>query len=102
MRWLKMHRWSAQGVWLAWGINGVFFSDWQASKNRPQEMQEAANILSASKSCFQHTALDYVNYITLAQARKVPSILSTVSNAKEVTYISLIGAPPSDFEWQCI
>lgn len=50
----------------------------QASKNRPQEMQEAANILSASKSCFQHTALDYVNYITLAQARKVPSILSTV------------------------
>lgn len=51
----------------------------QASKNRPQEVQEAANILSASKSCFQHTALDYVNYITLVQSRKVPSILSTVS-----------------------
>lgn len=51
----------------------------QASKNRIQEVQEAANILSAARSCFQHTALDYVNYITLVQSRKVPSILSTVS-----------------------
>lgn len=51
----------------------------QANKGRQQEVQEAANILSATKSCFQHTALDYVNYITLVQARKVPSILSTVS-----------------------
>ncbi|XP_055849506.1 arf-GAP with coiled-coil, ANK repeat and PH domain-containing protein 2 isoform X1 [Episyrphus balteatus] len=50
----------------------------QANKNRPQEVQEAVNILSASKSCFQHTALDYVNYITLVQSRKVPSILSTL------------------------
>lgn len=51
----------------------------QANKGRQQEVQEAANILSATKSCFQHTALDYVNYITLVQARKIPSILSTVS-----------------------
>ncbi|KAL5285293.1 ACAP2 family protein [Megaselia abdita] len=50
----------------------------QANKGRQQEVQEAANILSATKSCFQHTALDYVNYITLVQARKVPSILSTL------------------------
>ncbi|EDV42519.1 uncharacterized protein Dana_GF16981, isoform A [Drosophila ananassae] len=60
------------------GYDNALIKNAQASKNRPQEMQEAANILSASKSCFQHTALDYVNYITLAQARKVPSILSTL------------------------
>ncbi|XP_034665816.1 arf-GAP with coiled-coil, ANK repeat and PH domain-containing protein 2 isoform X1 [Drosophila subobscura] len=60
------------------GYDNALIKNAQASKNRPQEVQEAANILSASKSCFQHTALDYVNYITLAQSRKVPSILSTL------------------------
>ncbi|XP_068153006.1 arf-GAP with coiled-coil, ANK repeat and PH domain-containing protein 2 isoform X1 [Drosophila tropicalis] len=60
------------------GFDNALIKNSQASKNRPQEVQEAANILSASKSCFQHTALDYVNYITLVQARKVPSILSTL------------------------
>ncbi|XP_023170995.2 arf-GAP with coiled-coil, ANK repeat and PH domain-containing protein 2 isoform X1 [Drosophila hydei] len=60
------------------GYDNALIKNAQASKNRPQEVQEAANILSASKSCFQHTALDYVNYITLVQARKVPSILSTL------------------------
>ncbi|CAD7077861.1 unnamed protein product [Hermetia illucens] len=50
----------------------------QASKNRPQEVTEAVNILSATKSCFRHTALDYVNFITMLQAKKVPSILSTL------------------------
>ncbi|XP_067618974.1 arf-GAP with coiled-coil, ANK repeat and PH domain-containing protein 2 isoform X3 [Eurosta solidaginis] len=60
------------------GYDNALLKNAQASKNRPQEVQEAANILSASKSCFQHTALDYVNYITLVQSRKVPSILSTL------------------------
>ncbi|XP_030370232.1 arf-GAP with coiled-coil, ANK repeat and PH domain-containing protein 2 isoform X2 [Scaptodrosophila lebanonensis] len=60
------------------GYDNALIKNAQASKNRPQEVQEAANILSASKSCFQHTALDYVNYITLVQSRKVPSILSTL------------------------
>lgn len=65
----------------------VFIFHLQASKNRTQEVQEAANILSASKSCFHHTALDYVNYITLVQSRKVPSILSTVSTYKYIQYV---------------
>ncbi|XP_037947536.1 arf-GAP with coiled-coil, ANK repeat and PH domain-containing protein 2 isoform X2 [Teleopsis dalmanni] len=60
------------------GYDNALIKNAQASKNRPQEVQEAANILSATKSCFQHTALDYVNYITLVQSRKVPSILSTL------------------------
>ncbi|KAM7363974.1 centaurin beta 1A isoform 1-T1 [Cochliomyia hominivorax] len=60
------------------GYDNALIKNAQASKNRTQEVQEAANILSASKSCFHHTALDYVNYITLVQSRKVPSILSTL------------------------
>uniref|UniRef100_A0A1I8NN18 Arf-GAP with coiled-coil, ANK repeat and PH domain-containing protein 2 n=1 Tax=Stomoxys calcitrans TaxID=35570 RepID=A0A1I8NN18_STOCA len=60
------------------GYDNALIKNAQASKNRTQEVQEAGNILSASKSCFYHTALDYVNYITLVQSRKVPSILSTL------------------------
>uniref|UniRef100_A0A1A9W837 Arf-GAP with coiled-coil, ANK repeat and PH domain-containing protein 2 n=1 Tax=Glossina brevipalpis TaxID=37001 RepID=A0A1A9W837_9MUSC len=60
------------------GYDSALIKNAQASKNRTQEVQEAANILSATKSCFQHTALDYVNYITLVQSRKIPSILSTL------------------------
>lgn len=51
----------------------------QANKNRPQEVMEAANILSAASSGFRHTALDYVNLLTLLQSKKMPEILSTVS-----------------------
>lgn len=53
----------------------------QANKNRPQEVMEAVNILSATTSCFRHTSLDYVNMITMLQSKKMPEILSTVSEA---------------------
>ncbi|XP_055377406.1 arf-GAP with coiled-coil, ANK repeat and PH domain-containing protein 2 [Condylostylus longicornis] len=59
-------------------LDNALIKNAQASKNRPQEVQEAVNILAATKSCFQHTALDYVNYITLLQSRKIPAILSTL------------------------
>lgn len=51
----------------------------QANKNRPQEIMEAANMLSAASSNFRYTALDYVNVLTLLQSKKMPEILSTVS-----------------------
>lgn len=57
----------------------------QVNKNRPQEIIEAENILTATRSCFHHTALDYVNYITMLQTKKRPEILSTVSH----TYICI-------------
>lgn len=59
----------------------------QANKNRPQEVLEAANILSAASSGFRHTALDYVNLLTLLQSKKMPEILSTVSVAIWNRYI---------------
>lgn len=51
----------------------------QANKNRSQEVTEAVNILSATTSCFRHTALDYVNMLTMLESKKIPEILSTVS-----------------------
>lgn len=43
------------------------------------EMEEAQNLLSATRSCFRHTALDHVYAISVIQAKKRHEILGTVS-----------------------
>lgn len=58
----------------------------QVNKNRPQEVTEVANILSATSSGFRHTALDYVNLLTLLQSKKMPEILSTVGRNRNKVY----------------
>ncbi|XP_066583474.1 arf-GAP with coiled-coil, ANK repeat and PH domain-containing protein 2 [Prorops nasuta] len=50
----------------------------QVPKSRPAEYEEASNILSATRSCFRHTALDYVHVLTMLQARKRHEILGTL------------------------
>ena len=36
------------------------YYNWQATKSRPQDCEDANNVLTAMRSCFGHTALDYV------------------------------------------
>lgn len=50
----------------------------QANKNRPVEVNDAENTLSASSSCFRHIALDYVYTLTSLQSKKMHDILSTL------------------------
>lgn len=50
----------------------------QANKNKPVDVSDAVNQLSASSSCFRHMALDYVSAITTIQSKKMHEILSTV------------------------
>lgn len=50
----------------------------QANKNRPTDVMDAANNLSASATCFRHMALDYVYALDTVQARKMHEILTTV------------------------
>ncbi|XP_043258687.1 arf-GAP with coiled-coil, ANK repeat and PH domain-containing protein 2 [Colletes gigas] len=52
----------------------------QIPKSRPTEYEEASNILSATRSCFRHTALDYIHSLTMIQARKRHEILGTLLN----------------------
>uniref|UniRef100_A0A182RV37 Arf-GAP with coiled-coil, ANK repeat and PH domain-containing protein n=1 Tax=Anopheles funestus TaxID=62324 RepID=A0A182RV37_ANOFN len=59
-------------------LDAAVYKNSQVSRNRPADVLEAENVLSASKSCFNHTALDYVNYITLLQNRKRHEILGTL------------------------
>lgn len=47
-------------------------------KSRPLEYEETSNILSATRSCFRHTALDYVHALTMLQARRRHEILGTL------------------------
>lgn len=50
----------------------------QANKNKPAEINDAVNTLSASSSCFRHIALDYVFSLASLQSKKLHEILSTV------------------------
>ncbi|KYN12813.1 Arf-GAP with coiled-coil, ANK repeat and PH domain-containing protein 2 [Trachymyrmex cornetzi] len=50
----------------------------QVPKSRPMEYEEASNILSATRSCFRHTALDYIHALTMLQAHKRHEILGTL------------------------
>ncbi|KAG7188432.1 hypothetical protein KM043_008078 [Ampulex compressa] len=52
----------------------------QVPKSRPTEYEETSNILSATRSCFRHTALDYIHVLTMLQARKRHEILGTLLN----------------------
>lgn len=52
----------------------------QVPKNRPAEYEETSNILSATRSCFRHTALDYVHDLTILQAKKRHDIMSSLVN----------------------
>ncbi|XP_012282480.1 arf-GAP with coiled-coil, ANK repeat and PH domain-containing protein 2 [Orussus abietinus] len=50
----------------------------QIPKSRPADYEESSNILSATRSCFRHTALDYVHALTMLQSRKRHEILGTL------------------------
>jgi Arf-GAP/coiled-coil/ANK repeat/PH domain-containing protein len=58
--------------------DGALYKNSQVNKSRTQEIIEAENYVCSTKSQFQHSALDYVNYITLLQHKKRPEVLSTL------------------------
>lgn len=50
----------------------------QVPKSRSNEYEETSNILSATRSCFRHTALDYIHSLTMIQSRKRHEVLGTL------------------------
>uniref|UniRef100_A0A1B0EU86 BAR domain-containing protein n=1 Tax=Lutzomyia longipalpis TaxID=7200 RepID=A0A1B0EU86_LUTLO len=77
-------------------LDGALQKNAQVNKNKPTDVQETENYLSATKSCFQHTALDYVNILTMLQAKKKPEILSTLLSYVQAcsTYYHQVSFPP--------
>lgn len=62
-------------------LDNVLLRNSQVPKNRTQEVEEIQNLLSATRSCFGHTTLDYVYNINMLQSRKRHEIVGTVSHS---------------------
>lgn len=60
-------------------LDNVLIRNSQTPRSKHQEVEEVQNILIATRSCFGHQALDYVNSICVLQSKKRHEILSTVS-----------------------
>ena len=52
-----------------------------ASRSRPTEVEDATNLLTATRSCFRYTALDYVYQISMLQSRRRHVILESLRAA---------------------
>ncbi len=52
-----------------------------AAKGRPSDAEDAANLLTATKSCFRYTALDYVHQISMLQSRKRHEVMDSILSA---------------------
>lgn len=58
----------------------VFTRHSQIPKNKQAEWKDACNMLTATKSCFQHLTLDYVAQLTLFVSRRRHIVLDSVSS----------------------
>ncbi|XP_052284060.1 arf-GAP with coiled-coil, ANK repeat and PH domain-containing protein 2-like isoform X3 [Dreissena polymorpha] len=50
----------------------------QSPRSKPQECEDAHNLMMANKSCFAHTALDYVYQVNILQSKKRFDVLETM------------------------
>ena len=62
----------------------------QAPKSKPQECEDANNVLMAMNSAFSHTSLDYVFHINILHSKKRFEVLDTVSAQKRLRAIKKI------------
>lgn len=56
-----------------------------SSKSTTPEGEELDNLLTATRSCFLHTSLDYVNQLSVFQCRKRMEILEFLSNSSKLS-----------------
>ena len=49
------------------------------SKSRPTELEDSSNLLTATKSCFRYTSMDYVHQITMLQSHKRSTVLASLA-----------------------
>lgn len=70
------------------------------SKSRPGDVEDAANLLTATQSCFRYTTMDYVFQITMLQAKKKHEVLKSLL-AFLITYGEFFERGSSAFsDWQ--
>ncbi|XP_069053911.1 arf-GAP with coiled-coil, ANK repeat and PH domain-containing protein 2 isoform X4 [Lepisosteus oculatus] len=57
---------------------GALVKNAQAARNKQHEVEEATNILTATRKCFRHIALDYVLQINVLQSKRRSEILKSM------------------------
>merc|ERR1719192_308721 len=50
------------------------------SKSRPSDLEDASNLLTATRSCFRYTGMDYVYQISMLQHKKKHLVLDSLSD----------------------
>merc|ERR1719508_20627 len=50
------------------------------SKSRPADLEDASNLLTATRSCFRYTGMDYVFQISMLQQKKKHVVLDSLAN----------------------
>ncbi|XP_022253857.1 arf-GAP with coiled-coil, ANK repeat and PH domain-containing protein 2-like isoform X2 [Limulus polyphemus] len=58
--------------------DNALFRHSQVPKTRPHEIEEIGNLLKATRSCFQHAALDYTAQVSILQTKKRFEALDTL------------------------
>ncbi|KAL1417638.1 hypothetical protein MTO96_026689 [Rhipicephalus appendiculatus] len=65
-------------------LDNALFRNSQVQRTKASECEDAHNVLIATRSCFQHLALDYVHQLSCLQSKKRHEVLQTL--------LSLMGA----------
>lgn len=65
-------------------LDNALFRNSQVQRTKVSECEDAHNVLIATRSCFQHLALDYVHQLSCLQSKKRHEVLQTL--------LSLMGA----------
>lgn len=59
-------------------LDNALIRNSQMPRSKPAECEEAQNVLIATRSCFQHLALDYVHQLSCLQSKKRHEVLQTL------------------------
>lgn len=71
-------------------LDTVHLRNSQVPRNKHPEVEEVQNLLLATRSCFGHTALDYVYQISRLQTKKRHEIIGTVSFYSKLFYFCCV------------
>lgn len=59
-------------------LDNALFRNSAVPRSKPAECEDAHNVLIATRSCFQHLALDYVHQLSCLQSKKRHEVLQTL------------------------
>ena len=60
------------------------------SKSRPTDMEDSSNLLTATRSCFRYTSMDYVYQISMLQSQKRSVVLDSIGNVYLGVYYMIL------------